>query len=380
MDWEQEREQVLNRAKCVVVKVGSAVLTSGLGVDLTVIKNLTRQLAQLHDRGTQVVLVSSGAVAAGRTVLKTCCEIKGVPDKQAAAAVGQGRLMHFYNEEFTANGKMSAQVLLTRDDLKDRNRLLNARNTFASLLGWRAIPIVNANDTVATAELAFTDNDNLASLLLNVVNADLYINLTSAKGVYTSNPDGDPNAKPIEVIEDIQSLDLEVMCGGKTTVGTGGMLSKLTAAGRAAQLGVPTLIISGLQKDAIVRAFSGERMGTWVCPDTKKVSSRKFWLAYHSDPEGSVVVDAGAEKALVERGKSLLPAGITRVDGVFSQGALVRVVSENDVVIGMGLTNYASGDLKKVLRKHSDELEAIMGASCYTEAIHRDNLLMDAVV
>ena len=380
MEWELEREQVLNRAKCVVVKVGSAVLTSGLGVDLSIIKNLTRQLAQLHDRGTQVVLVSSGAVAAGRTVLKTCCEIKGMPDKQAAAAVGQGRLMHFYNEEFTANGKISAQVLLTRDDLKDRNRLLNARNTFASLLGWRAIPIVNANDTVATAELAFTDNDNLASLLLNVVNADLYINLTSAKGVYTGNPDDDPTAKPIEVIEDIQALDLEVMCGGKTTVGTGGMLSKLTAAGRAAQLGVPTLIISGREKNAIVRAFSGEKMGTWVRPDSKKVSSRKYWLAYHADPEGSVVVDNGAEKALVERGKSLLPAGIVGVEGTFSRGALVRVVSQSGVVIGMGLTNYAAADLKKVLGKHSDELSEIMGPRCYTEVIHRDNLLMDAVV
>ena len=380
MEWEVEREAVLNRAKCVVVKVGSAVLTSGLGVDLSIIKSLTRQLAQLHDRGTQVVLVSSGAVAAGRTVLKTCCEIKGMPDKQAASAVGQGRLMHFYNEEFTANGKISAQVLLTRDDLKDRSRLLNARNTFASLLGWRVIPIVNANDTVAIAELAFTDNDSLASLLLNVVNADLYINLTSAKGVYTCNPDENPDATPIEVIEDIQSLDLEAMCGGKTTVGTGGMLSKLTAAGRAAQLGVPTLIISGREKDAIVRAFSGEKMGTWVRPDTKKVSSRKYWLAYHSDPEGSVVVDSGAVTALVERGKSLLPAGMVRVEGVFGRGALVRVVSEDGVVIGMGLTNYASGDLEKIVGKHSDELAAIMGARCYTEVIHRDNLLMDAVV
>lgn len=380
MDWKEEREKVLNSAKRVVVKVGSAVLTTGLGVDLEVLNNLAAQIAQLHDRGTDVVLVSSGAVAAGRNVLKACCEIKGMPDKQAASAVGQSRLMHFYNEAFEAQGRLSAQILLTRDDLKSRRRFLNARNTFASLLAWRAIPIVNENDTVVVRELEFGDNDSLASLLLNVVEADLYINLTSADGVYAENPDTHPDARPLDVIEDVHALDLDAMCGGKTAVGSGGMYSKLLAARRAAQLGVPTLILSGRTPDAIVRAFSGDMLGTWVRPENKIVSRRKFWLAYHADPSGTVFVDNGAVSVLTKGGKSLLPVGITKVEGSFQRGALVRVAASDGTVIGLGLSNYSATDLRKIKGCHSPELAEILGDNQYPEAIHRDNLLMDAVV
>lgn len=376
----QERERILNSAKRVVVKVGSAVLTTGLGVDISVVRSLAGQLAQLHDRGTDVVLVSSGAVAAGRNVLRSCCEIKGMPDKQAASAVGQSRLMHFYNEAFEGHGKLSAQILLTRDDLKSRHRFLNARNTFASLLQWRAIPIVNENDTVAVQELEFGDNDSLASLLLNVVEADLYVNLTSASGVYADNPDTVTDACALDVIEDIHGLDLNRMCGGKTSVGTGGMYSKLVAAGRAAQLGVPTLILSGREPDAIVRAFSGEMLGTWICADRKAVSRRKFWMAYNGDPSGVLVLDDGAVQAVSTGGKSLLPAGIVRVEGSFQRGALVRVADPQGVVIGLGLCNYAAADLRKVLGMKSSELQKVLGDNRYPEAIHRDNLLMDAVV
>ena len=378
--WQEERERILNSAKRVVVKVGSAVLTTGLGIDLGVIKNLTAQLAQLHDRGTDVVLVSSGAVAAGRTVLKSCCEITGMPDKQAASAVGQSRLMHFYNEAFERSGKLSAQILLNRDDLKSRRRFLNTRNTFASLLRWRAIPIVNENDTVTVLGLEFGDNDSLAALLCNVVEADLLINLTSACGVYTENPDKNPYAAPLEVIEDVDSLDLEGMCGGKTTVGTGGMYSKLMSAHRAAQLGVPTLIMPGRERDAIVRAFSGDAIGTWVRPESKIVSRRKFWLAYHADPSGTVTVDDGAVKALTARGKSLLPAGITAVEGKFQRGALVRIADQSGSVIALGLSNYSASDLKKIMGHRSKDLMEILGDNQYPEAVHRDNLLVDAVV
>jgi len=380
MDWKQERERVLNGAKRVVVKVGSAVLTTGLGVDLAVVRSLAGQLAQLHDRGTEVVLVSSGAVAAGRNVLRSCCEIKGMPDKQAASAVGQSRLMHFYNEAFEEHGKLSAQILLTKDDLKSRHRFLNARNTFASLLQWRAIPIVNENDTVAVQELEFGDNDSLASLLINVVEADLYINLTSASGVYADNPDTTENARVLDVIEDVHALNLDAMCGGKTSVGTGGMYSKLLAARRAAQLGVPTLILSGREPDAIVRAFSGEMLGTWVCAEAKAVSRRKFWMAYNADPAGVLVVDDGAVRALSQGHKSLLPAGVVRVDGNFQRGALVRVTTLAGVVVGVGLCNYTAADLRRVLGMKSAELKAVLGDNQYPEAIHRDNLLMDAVV
>jgi glutamate 5-kinase len=380
MDWKQEREQVLNSAKRVVVKVGSAVLTTGLGVDINIVRSLAGQLAQLHDRGTDVVLVSSGAVATGRNVLRSCCEIKGMPDKQAASAIGQSRLMHFYNEAFEEHGKLSAQILLTRDDLKSRHRFLNARNTFASLLQWRAIPIVNENDTVSVRELEFGDNDSLASLLINVVEADLYVNLTSASGVYADNPDKVANPRPLEVIEDLHDLDLDVMCGGKTSVGTGGMYSKLLAARRAAQLGVPTLILSGREPEAIVRAFSGEMLGTWICPEAKAVSRRKFWMAYNGDPSGVLVVDEGAVTALAERGKSLLPAGIVRVEGNFQRGALVRVSTGDGVIIGVGLCNYTAADLRKVLGMKSADLKDVLGDNQYPEAIHRDNLLMDVVV
>lgn len=380
MNWKDERECVLNSAKRVVVKVGSAVLTTGLGIDLGVLRNLVAQLAQLHDRGTDVVLVSSGAVSAGRAVLKACCEITGMPDKQAASAVGQSRLMHFYNEAFEECGKLSAQTLLTRDDLKSRRRFLNARNTFASLLKWRAIPIVNENDTVVVKGLEFGDNDSLASLLLNVVEADLFINVTSSDGVFAQNPDTHPDAQTMDVIEDVHALDLDDMCGGKTNVGSGGMYSKLLAARRAAQLGVPTLILSGKDNDALLHAFSGEEMGTWVRPEAKSVSRRKFWLAYHADPAGTITVDAGASQALISGGKSLLPAGISCVEGNFQRGALVRIGTESGSVIGVGLCNYHAAELRKIQGLHSYELAEVLGENVYPEVVHRDNLLMDAVV
>ncbi|MFV0423427.1 glutamate 5-kinase [Oleidesulfovibrio sp.] len=379
MDWQAERGHILDNARRVVVKVGSAVLTSGLGLDISVVKNLVAQIAQLHERGTDVVLVSSGAVSAGRAVLRRCCEIKGMPHKQAASAVGQSRLMHYYDDEFGKHGIISAQILLTKDDLRSRHRFLNARNTFGALMDWHAVPIVNENDTVAVRELEFGDNDSLASLLLNVVDADLFINLTSAGGVYADNPDTNPDAKILECIEDVHSLNLDTMCGGKTSVGSGGMYSKLLAARRAAQLGVPTLILPGRKPDAMVRAFAGEEPGTWVRPEKKTVSSRKFWLAYHADPSGAVVVDDGAVKAL-EAGKSLLPAGIVGVDGGFGRGALVRVTSTSGAVIALGLTNYPAADMRRIMGHRTAELEAILGDNQYPEAIHRDNLLMDAVV
>jgi len=379
MDWQTERGQVLDSARRVVIKVGSAVLTSGNGLDVGVVDNLVAQIADLHGRGVDVVLVSSGAVSAGRAVLRRCCEIKGMPHKQAASAVGQSRLMHYYDEAFGRHGIISAQILLTKDDLRSRHRFLNARNTFAALMDWHAVPIVNENDTVAVRELEFGDNDSLASLLLNVVDADLFINLTSAGGVYADNPDTNPDARVMECIENVHGLNLDVMCGGKTAVGSGGMYSKLLAARRAAQLGVPTLILPGRKPDAMLRAFAGDEPGTWVRPEKKTVSARKFWLAYHADPTGSVVVDDGAVKAL-EAGKSLLPAGIIGVEGGFGRGALVRVTSAAGAVVAVDLSNYPAAAPRRIMGHRTAELTAILGDNQYPEAIHRDNMLMDAVV
>ena len=246
-------------------------------------------------------------------------------------------------------------------------------------MAWRVVPIVNENDTVVVRELEFGDNDHLSSLLLNLVEADLYVNLTSARGVYSQSPDCTVNPNCLEYIEDIARLDVEAMCGCKTAVGSGGMLSKLLAARRAAQLGVPTLILSGKELRSLVRAFEGEPLGTWVVPEEKKISRRKFWLAYNTRPSGEIAVDAGAVRALTKQGKSLLPAGVTAAQGNFQRGALVRILSQDNAPLGVGLTNYKAADLRRIMGKKTKEIEPILGYR-YDEAVHRDNLLLDAAV
>ena len=336
-DWRQERARVLAQARVVVVKVGSAVLTDVQGLSMPVLENLAGQLARLRNllpagdaasggaggaEPRRLVLVSSGAVAAGRAALATrghVVETTGLAARQAAAAVGQGQLMQSWDKVFFAHRMPTAQVLLTRDDLRARQRFLNARNTFAELLEWGVLPIVNENDTVSISELKFGDNDCLASLLVNLTGADLFINLTSASGVLAADPQKDPDAPIMDHIDDVAALDLGQLCGGKTSVGTGGMYSKLLAARRAAQIGVPTLILPGREPEIITRAFAASGIcpapqghepftgGTWVCPARHAIPRRKFWLAYQSDPAGSVHVDAGAAKALLHKGGSLLP-------------------------------------------------------------------------
>ena len=377
------REKTLKTAHTLVVKVGSAVLTTADGLHLSVLYNLVEQLARLVRQGRRVCLVSSGAVAAGRTALPDRGRtVVGLSGKQALAAIGQGCLMREYEHAFASQGLLCAQVLLTRDDLRSRTRFLNARNTFMNLLDWGVVPIVNENDTVAVQELKFGDNDQLTSLLLNLVDGDLYINLTSADGVLAINPE---KVAPGEVvpyldsIEDIASLDIESLCGAKTSVGTGGMRSKLMAARRAAQLGVPTLILPGRRPDILDRAFAGEQVGTWVCPAEQSVSRRKYWMAYQSEPQGSVLVDEGAARALEEKGGSLLPGGVTAVEGSFEPGALVRVIC-GEHHIGVGLTNYSSEDLERIKGLRRVEVAAVLGDAHYPEVIHRDNLLINAAV
>ena len=377
---EFSRSSVIERARRIVIKVGSAVITGAEGLDLRVINRLADQIAALHDRGLEIILVSSGAVAAGRKAIPLSAAERCLPSKQALSAVGQSRLMHVYDEAFERYRKVTAQVLLTRDDLRSRERFLNARNTFASLLSWRVIPIVNENDSVAVQELKFGDNDALASLILNLVEADLFINLTSAEGVFDDNPQVNPGARLLETVPDIAALDLESMCRGKTSEGTGGMYSKLLAARRAAQIGVPTLILSGRAGFALEQAFAGSGIGTWIPAGAKSVSRRKFWMAYNLDPAGIIRVDAGAARALVQGGKSLLPAGITAVEGGFGVGALVRIEDAGGRVLGLGLTNYRAADLKRIMGRKSSEIETLLGRCLYPEAVHRDNLLLDAAV
>lgn len=384
-DSRDKRQQQLKDIKRVVVKVGSAVLTTGDGLNPDAIERLATQLSILADRGIDVVLVSSGAVAAGRQ--RICERIQrcnsndsDMASRQAASAIGQGRLMHDYDEAFARHGKVTAQVLLTRSGLKNRERFLNARNTLERLIEWGVIPIINENDTVSTRELEFGDNDTLAAMCLGLVGADLYINLTSADGVFDKNPDTNPDAKPIPVIEHIAALDIEAMCDGKTSVGSGGMYSKLRAARRAAQLDVPTLIVSGKGAFDLPATLDGGTGGTLVIPCGNTVSRKKFWLAYRDDPSGSILVDKGAAKALLSKGKSLLPIGISAVEGDFGRDTLVFIRTLDGDELGVGISNFSSSELDRIKGVRSDEIANILGDTGFDEAVHRDNMLLDAAI
>ncbi len=384
------RTEFLKNVKVVIVKVGSAILTTpterGIKLNYSIMHSICEQLSILQNQGYKIILVSSGAVATGRNLLKSTLQDKlmtpeynSLAAKQAIAAMGQAKLMHLYEQYFIEHGIMTAQILLTRDDLKDRKRFLNIRNTFSHLLAWGVIPIVNENDTVSVNELKFSDNDNLASLLLNAVEADLFVNLTSIGCVLDKNPLKYSDAKPLKYIEDVSRLDLDELCGGKSSVGTGGMYSKLLAAHRAAQLGVPTLILNGQENDIILEAMKGIEHGTWVCQKEQNVSRRKYWLVYREEPQGKVYIDDGAAKALIEQGKSLLPVGISQVEGDFQVGDLVRIVY-NDKNIGIGLINYNNETISKIKGLKRHEVAAVLGNALYPEAVHRDNLLLDAAM
>lgn len=380
-DLRETTHKILAGAGRVVIKIGSAVLTDREGLDLRVVSRLADQIALLHDRGMDIIMVSSGAVAAGCKVLSSCKSKSDLVFKQATSAVGQSRLMHCYDEIFGRYGKITAQILLTRNDLKSRERFINARNTILQLLKWRAIPIINENDTVAVQELRFGDNDALGVMILNLVEADLFINLTSADGVYYENPKENPEAGRIACITDIDSQPLEKMCSGKTEQGSGGMYSKLLSARKAAQLGVPTLILSGRERFSLEKAFDGQELGTWILPGDKSISSRKFWFAYNQEPAGEVVVDGGAAAAVFEKGKSLLPAGIVEVRGNFGKGALIKITEQGSSRSpAVGLSNYKASDLRQIMGKKSREIEGVLGQCLYPEAIHRDNMLLDAVL
>ena len=399
VDWREEKRAALAHARLVIIKIGSAVLTDPSGLCASVLENIASQMAALRGGlgmpdaangegpARRLILVSSAAVAAGRATLarhERHFDVVGLAARQAAAAVGQGQLMRAWDKAFAPHGLPTAQVLLTRDDLRARQRFLNARNTFAELLQWDVLPIVNENDTVSVAELKFGDNDCLSSLLVNLTGADLFINLTSAPGVLAGNPQEDPDVGVMPCVENVGELDLGKLCGGKTTVGTGGMYSKLTAARRAAQLGVPTLILPGRQPDVMCRAFAGEDVGTWVRPAEHAISRRKFWLAYQSDPTGTVFVDSGAAEALQNRGGSLLPGGVRQVEGNFQQGALVRIArldaDGGSATLGVGLSNYSAPDLRKIMGLKRIGVAAILGDAHYPEVIHRDNMLLEAAV
>lgn len=380
---------MLAESRMLVIKIGSAVLTDRGSLNQGIIESLSDQIAAVikakQDRN--ITVVSSGAVAAGRGAMKEqplAAKDASQQAKQALAAIGQARLMHAWTRAFARHRIITAQALLTREDFHSRERFQNAANTFGQMFAWDVLPIINENDTVAVDELKFGDNDTLASLLVNLVEADLFINLTSAPGVLKTNPQLSESASVLETIDNIASLDIAGLCGAKTSVGSGGMHSKLLAARRVAQLGVPTLILPGKQPDILLRAFGISQSpdgppGTWICPQEKAIPRRKFWLAYQSEPCGELVIDNGAAEALMQKGKSLLPGGITEVIGEFDKGDLVRV-SCAGTDIGVGFCSYDSAELKKIHGRKRYEIAAILGNANYPDAIHRDNLLLNAAL
>lgn len=379
---EVNRAAYLAAAKLVVIKIGSAVLADPQNLNMPVIASLAAQIARImrmHD-GRRIIIVSSGAVAAGRAEMAAHykpVEATDQTSRQALAAIGQGRLAQAWNGAFTPLGIITAQALLTRGDFTSRERFQHAANTFSRMLAWGILPIVNENDTVAVHELQFGDNDCLASLLVNMVEADLFVNLTSAPGVFAANPEKDSNAQVMDSIADIGALDVDALCGAGTRTGSGGMRSKLLAARRVAQLGVPTLILPGRRKDVLPQAFNGENAGTWICPAATSIPRRKFWLAYQSDPQGSVSIDDGAAHSLQNGGGSLLPGGIISVEGNFGKGALLKVL-HNGIVLGVGFSSYSAADLARICGRKRHEVAAILGDAKYPDVIHRDNMLLDA--
>ena len=364
-------------AKVIVVKVGSSLVTNdGNGLDQTAIAAWAAQVAILAQQGRQIVLVSSGAVAEGMQRLGWKKRPTAVNELQAAAAVGQMGLVQMYESCFSQHHLHTAQVLLTHDDLADRKRYLNARSTLRTLLDMKVIPIINENDTVVTDEIRFGDNDTLASLVANLIEADALVILTDQQGLYSADPRKDPDATFIQHAT-AGGLALEQMAGGAgSSVGTGGMLTKILAAKRAARSGAHTVIASGREVDVLVRLSAGEVIGTHLQATQMKTAARKQWLADHLRMTGKLVLDAGAVKVLKSEGKSLLPIGVTAVEGYFERGDMVACVDAQGAEIARGLVNYSASEAARIMRKPSHEIEAILGYMDEVELIHRDSLVL----
>lgn len=371
------RQTLFDRAKRVVIKVGSAVLTNDNGLDPAIIDNIARQVSDLQSTGREVILVSSGAVAAGRKrlgIAKTPHEPLKV--KQALAATGQGLLMQSYEQAFAAYDQTVAQVLLTHADLSNRGRYLNVRNTILSLFAFGVVPIINENDTISAEELRFSDNDTLGALMTNMIGADVFIILTDVDGLYTGNPSLDPAARPVHTISRI-THEIEDMAGQSTsTLGTGGMLAKIRAAKMVAACGGSSFIGPGKRPEVLRELFHGELIGTFFMPTQGTLNRRKHWIAYVLKPQGFLVLDNGACRALVEQGKSLLPSGITEIRGTFSLGAPVHCLDLSGTVIAAGLSNYSSADLERIKGHKTSGIAAILGHKEHDEVIHRDNLVL----
>jgi len=371
------RKDSLGKVRRIVIKVGSSILASvERGLHHEVFSRLAKEISELKRQGYEIILVSSGAIAAGMEKLGYKTRPQSITQKQATAAVGQSRLMNIYEGYFSRHQQMVAQILLTHDDLSHRRRFLNARNTLLTLLELGIIPIINENDTVVVDEIKFGDNDNLSALVTNLIEADLLIILTDIDGLCDSDPRLNPNAKCISLVEDID-MDMEGMIGdtqGEWRVG--GMVSKIQAAQTASRSGVPTVIARGTKEGVLHQIIKGKEIGTLVLPKKVTLSSRKHWIAFNLKPKGDVVVDEGAKKAIVQKGKSLLPSGVVKVRGFFDRGDSVSCLGPRGKEFARGLVNYSAQELERIKGLKSDQIEKLLGYKYLDEVIHRDDLVV----
>ncbi|MFC1812628.1 glutamate 5-kinase, partial [Thermodesulfobacteriota bacterium] len=331
---------------------------------------------RLIDSGMEIILVSSGAMASGIKKLGMRKRPDEIPKRQAVAAVGQAGLIMEYEKAFARYKRKVAQILLTGEDLSNRVRYLNARNTINTLLSWQVVPIINENDTVMIEEIQFGDNDNLAAMITLLMDADILINLTDIDGLYTKDPRTNPDAELIPVVDVIRK-DIEAFAGDiPGTLGTGGMLSKIKAARKVTAAGIPMVISMGEKPDILIKLFSGEEHGTYFIPKKEKLKSRKCWIAFTLKPKGGIIVDDGAASAILKRGKSLLPSGIVKVEGEFSVGAPVEFSRGDREILGKGLVNYSAADIRKIMGLRTNKIRERLGDKPYDEVIHRDNLVI----
>ena len=372
------REEILSGVNKIVIKIGTRVLTNEDGfLDKNQIMELSKQVIKLCSGGYSVVVVSSGSIGAGISALGLQKRPNNLPELQAAAAIGQGKLIEIYNECFTKHGYHAAQLLLTRQDFEDRQRYLNTCNTLHSLLNFKAIPVINENDTISVEEITFGDNDILSALVTNLLRADLLILLSSVDGLYTTPPTSDKSCSVLSVVDFVSDDIKKLAFKQKTREGTGGMKSKLEAASIATSSGEAVIIANGRQPDILSKIMNYDNVGTLFLPYKKKIASRKRWIGFIARPKGEVYIDEGALDALQKKGKSLLPSGVMKIDGNFVKGDVVSIVnvSENRE-IARGLMNYSAEEVQKIKGLSSSLIKKTLGYKPYDEIIHRDNMVL----
>lgn len=364
----------LQQAKRWVVKIGSALLTAnGQGLDQQAMQSWVAQMVALTQQNIELVLVSSGAVAEGMVRMGLTSRPESIHDLQACAAIGQMGLIQAYESHFRAHDRKTAQILLTHDDLSDRKRYLNARSTLTTLIDWQVIPVINENDTVVTDEIRFGDNDTLAALVANLVEADVLVILTDQQGMFDRDPRHNADAT---LLPEVRAMDesLFAMAGGGGLLGRGGMITKVRAARFAARSGCATIIASGSTPQVLQRLAQGETLGTLLLPDEDRLTARKQWLAGHLQIAGRVIVDDGAAKAIVAQGRSLLPVGVKSVEGRFGRGDMIACIDVAGKQLALGLSNYAADEVNQIKGVSSDKIAAILGYVNDKELIHRDNM------